>query len=109
MKVEVSFEDTGTLGGVQGMNIGTYVSQPKPDNSLHGFGRGAFMSMEGDSLTWEGIGIGHFLEGGAVRYAGAISYTSTSPKLVHLNKFVGVFEFEVDAAGNTTSKTWEWK
>src|ERR1035438_2030218 len=41
-KVEVAFEDVGNLGGVTGMNIGTYVSGPKPDGSLHGFGRGVF-------------------------------------------------------------------
>jgi hypothetical protein len=109
MKVEVSFEETGTLGGVKGMTIGTYVSQPKPDNSLHGFGRGAFLSFEGDSVMWEAIGIGQFLEGGAVRYTGALSYTTASPKLAHLNKVAGVFEYEVDAAGNSRSKAWEWK
>ena len=38
-KVEVSFEDVGTLYGTPGMNIGTYVSNPKPDGSLHGYGR----------------------------------------------------------------------
>jgi len=108
-KVEVSFEDAGTLGGATGMNIGTYVSSPKPDGSLHGFGRGVFASLEGDMVTWEAIGIGHFQEGGAVRYTGAISYTTGAPKLSHLNKVAGAFEFDTDAAGNSHSKTWEWK
>jgi hypothetical protein len=109
LKVEVSFEEMGNLAGVNGLTIGTYFSQPKPDGSLHGFGRGGFISSEGEGLTWEALGVGQFLEGGAVRYTGAISYTGTSPKLAHLNKFAGVFEFEVDAAGNSRSKTWEWK
>ena len=104
-KAEVAFEDVGNLGGVTGMNIGTYVSGPKPDGSLHGFGRGVFAALDGDTLTWEAIGVGQFLEAGAVRYTGAISYTSASPKLAHLNKVCGVFEFDVDAAGNTHSKT----
>jgi hypothetical protein len=30
-------------------------------------------------------------------------------KLAHLNTVAGVFQFEVDADGSTTSKVWEWK
>ena len=41
-KVEVSFEDMTKLLGVDGMNIGTYLSWPKPDGSLHGEGEGVF-------------------------------------------------------------------
>ncbi len=108
-KIEVSFEEMGQLAGVAGMTIGTYVSQPKPDGSLHGFGRGVFASQDGDILTWEAIGVGQLLEAGAVRYTGAISYTSMAPKLAHLNKSAGVFEFEVDSAGNSHSRAWEWK
>ena len=108
-KVEVSFEDATTLLGTPGMNIGTYTSGPKPDGSLDGVGEGVFATLEGDTVTWRGIGAGQFLEGGAVRYVGCLSYSTASSKLAHLNKIAGVFEFNVDAAGNTTSKIWEWK
>jgi hypothetical protein len=108
-KVEVSFEDAGALSGVPGMNIGTYTSSPKPDGSLGGYGEGVFASLDGDAVTWKGIGVGQFQEGGAVRYVGALSYTTASAKLAHLNKVAGVFEFLVDASGNTHSKVWEWK
>ena len=108
-KVEVSFEDVSTLLGVPGMNIGTYVSVPKPDGSLSGVGEGVFATLEGDIVTWRGIGAGQFQEGGAVRYVGCLSYSTTSAKLAHLNKIAGVFEFSVDAAGSTESKIWEWK
>jgi hypothetical protein len=108
-QVEVSFEDTGTLGGAQGMNIGTYTSSPKPDGSLGGFGEGVFASFAGDTVTWKAVGSGQLSETGAVRYVGALSYSTSSAKLGHLNKIAGVFEFTVDPAGNTTSKTWEWK
>jgi hypothetical protein len=107
-KVEVSFEDVSTLYGTPGMNIGTYVSNPKPDGSLHGYGEGVFASLEGETVTWKGIGVGRFLEGGAVRYAGTLSHSTTSAKLAKLNTVAGVFEFDVDASGNTQSKIWEW-
>ena len=108
-KVEVSFEDISTLLGTPGMNIGTYTSVPKPDGSLDGYGEGVFATLDGETLTWKGLGIGQFLEGGAVRYVGCLSYTTTSAKLARLNKAAGVFEFNVDAAGNTQSKIWEMK
>ena len=95
--------------GVDGMNIGTYTSSNKPDGSLDGLGEGAFATLDGDIVTWKGIGAGRFLAGGAVACRGCLSYSTTSTKLARLNTIAGVFEFEVDAEGNTHSKIWEWK
>src|SRR5262245_62056960 len=108
-KVEVSFEDTHKLLGVEGLNIGTYSSGNKPDGSLHGEGEGDLATFDGDIVTWNGIGVGKFGPGGAVSYRGTLSYFTTSPKLARLNTVAGVFEFEVDANGGTVSKIWEWK
>ena len=108
-KVEVSFEDLTKILGVEGMNIGTYVSSNKPDGTLDGLGEGVFATFDGDYVTWKGIGVGRFVGGGAVQYRGCLSYTTTSAKLSKLNGTAGIFEFEVDAEGNTHSKTWEWK
>ena len=108
-QIEVSFEDMTTLLGIQGMNIGTYVSGPKPDGSLYGTGQGVWATMDGDMATWTGLGIGRFGAAGSVSYRGCLSYTTTSAKLARLNGIAAVFEFEVDASGNTTSKMWEWK
>ena len=108
-KVEVSFEEDTKMMGVQGQNIGTYWASPKPDGSLYGEGEGVFLTGDGQMVTWKGIGIGRFGAGGAVSYRGCLSYSTTSQKLDKLNKIAGVFEFEVDGSGNTSSKTWEWK
>lgn len=108
-KVEVSFEDVTTILGVTGMNIGTYVSVPKPDGSLNGVGEGVFATLDGDAVTWRGVGAGQFREDGGVRYVGCLSYSTASAKLSHLNKIAGIFEFDVDVAGNTQTKIWEWK
>jgi len=107
--VEVSFEDLTKMLGVDGMNIGTYTSSPKPDGSLDGMGEGVFATFDGEFVTWKGIGVGRFVGAGAVQYRGCLSYSTTSPKLSKLNGVAGAFEFEVDAEGNTHSKIWEWK
>ncbi len=108
-KIEVSFEDMTRLMGVDGMNVGTYVSRRKPDGSLHGDGEGVWATMDGEFVTWKGVGSGRLGEGGMVSYRGALSYSTTSSKLARLNAIVGVFEFEIDGNGNTHSKIWEWR
>lgn len=107
--VEVSFEDRGNLLGLDGANIGTYTSSPRPDGTLVGEGRGLFASADGEVVTWKGIGTGRLKPGGAVSYRGALTFTATSQRLSRLNSIAGVFEFDVDEAGNTNTQIWEWK
>ena len=107
--VEVSFEGKGQVLGVDAVEIGTYTSAVRSDGTLYGDGKGVVMTAEGDSLPWKGSGVGTFGERGAVSYRGAVFYQSTSPKFSRLSAVAGVFEFNVDEAGNTHSKTWEWK
>lgn len=103
-KVEVSFEDQGKLMGLEGGNVGTYLAVPRADGTLCGEGQGVFITADGETATWKGIGTGRFTGGGAVSYRDALTYNTTSKKLAQLNTFAGVFEFEVDADGNTKSK-----
>jgi hypothetical protein len=107
--VEVSFEDKGNLLGLEGANIGTYTSSPSADGTLAGEGQGIFASADGEVITWKGIGSGRLRPGGAVSYRGALTFDASSPRLSRLNLIAGVFEFEVDEAGNTATKIWEWK
>jgi hypothetical protein len=45
-----------------------------------------------------------------LKWRGAIFFTTESTgKLSSLNNQVGVFEAQVDAEGNFSDKTWEWK
>lgn len=108
-KVEVTFEDRGKMLGVEGGNIGTYQSMPRPDGTLCGEGQEVFLTSDGETVTWKGIGTGRFTGGGAVSYRGAHTYSTMSKKFARLNAIAGVFEFEVDADGNTSTKIWEWK
>ena len=109
VKVEVTFETTGKLLGTDANEIGTYWSVSRPDGSLYGEGQAVVIGAGGITATWKGQGVGKFGEGGAVSYRGAVYYNTASPKLTRLNTVAAVFEFEVDPAGNTHSKLWEWK
>ena len=109
VRVEVSFEDSGKILGIEANNIGTYWAQTRPDGSLYGEGQGVVVMQDGEMATWKGQGVGKLLAGGAVSYRGALYYSTASLKLARLNTIAVVFEFEVDANGNTHTKSWEWK
>ena len=109
VNVEVTFEGAGKLLGMDVGEMGTYTSQVRPDGLVYGEGQGVLISSSGDIVSWKGSGIGSLGAGGAVSYRGAIYYSTTSPKLTRLNAVAGVFEYDVDAQGNTHGKVWEWK
>jgi len=108
-KVEVSFEDSGKLLGLEANTVGTYWSEVRADGSLYGEGQGVVTTKDGDMATWKGQGVGRFVGGGAVSYRGAVYYSTSSPELARLNAVAAVFEFDADANGNTHTKSWEWK
>ena len=107
LKIEASVEEVAHVLGVEGMCIITYTSQIKPDGSLDGEGEAAFATLDGDIVTWRGVGVGRFGEGGSIHYCGSLSFTTTSPRFRELNGVSGVFTWEIDAQGNTHSQMWE--
>jgi len=106
---EVTFEDAGTLLGVAVNGAGTYTSIVRPDGSIHGEGQGIVFTQDGDGLTWTGTGMGAFGPAGSVSYRGMLYYRTDSQKMARMNNMSVAFEFDVDAAGNTSAKFWEWK
>jgi hypothetical protein len=106
---EVSFEDSGQMLGVQTFGTGTYTSVVSADGSIHGEGQGIMTTQDGEAITWTGVGSGAFGPGGSISYRGMLFYRTNSQKLARLNNASGAFEYDVDAAGNTTAKVWEWK
>jgi hypothetical protein len=111
-RVETSFSDIGTLkGGITVSEIGTYWSEARSPGILYGEAQGIIMTNDGTEVaTWKGGGIGRMSGPVKVSIRGAIYWSTTSTgKLASLNNLVGVFEFEIDEAGNTFAKVWEWK
>ena len=108
-KMETSFRATGSLFGVKETVTGTYTAVVRPDGVLYGEGNGIVMGAKGEMATWIGSGVGTIEKNGSVSYRGAIYYQSSSSKWTRLNKVAAVFEYEVDAEGNTVGNVWEWK
>ena len=109
LRMEVTFEDAGHMLGTATTGGGTYTAEAREDGSLYGEGLGAMMTADGEGVSWKGSGSGKILPGGAVSYRGILHFRTPSQKLARLNNACGVFEYDVDSAGNTTSKIWEWK
>ncbi len=108
-KMETSFQMTGTLLGVGHKTTGTYCSMGRPDGTLFGEGQGIVMSNEGEMATWAGQGVGTIKKDGSVSYRGAIYYQTSATKWARLNSVAVIFEYELDAQGNTRAQMWEWK
>jgi hypothetical protein len=108
-KVETSFEASGTMLGVAEMEIGTYWSVMRPGGMLYGEGQGVLMGKGGEQASWMGSGIGTLKKDGGVSYRGAIYFETSSGPWARLNAVAAVFEFEVDAQGNSRAQLWEWK
>jgi len=108
-KMETSFQASGTLSGVGHTTTGTYSSVIRPDGSIYGEGQGIVMGKDSEMATWVGQGVGTIKKDGSVSYRGAVYYQTSSPKWLRLNTVAAIFEYEVDAQGNTRAELWEWK
>lgn len=106
---EVSFEDSGHVLGTPTKGMGSYTSTVREDGSIFGHGQGMNMTDDGEAVTWTGTGVGRFGPGGSVSYRGMLFFRTKSKKLERINNACAAFEYEVDAAGNTHAKCWEWK
>jgi hypothetical protein len=108
--METSVTASGKLRGVQVTETLTYVANTSSKGVLHGVGNGIITTEEGDIATSTGEGIGKSDASGVLKWVGAVFFeTSSEGKLGFLNNIVGVFEAQVDAQGNFTDKTMEWK
>jgi hypothetical protein len=109
LKMETSFQAAGTLLGVKHTSTGTYWSVLRPDGTLYGEGQGFGKGAKGEMATWVGQGVGTVNKNGSVSYRGSVYYQTSSAKWKRLNSIAAIFEYEVDAQGNTKSELWEWK
>jgi hypothetical protein len=108
-KMETSFQANGSLMGVKFREKGTYWTVVRADGTLYGEGQGVITTADGKMATWTGHGVGVTKKDGTASYRGAIYYQTMPPKWSRLNKVAVLFEYAVDAEGNTHSEYWEWK
>src|SRR5216110_24419 len=108
-KMETSFQANGSLLGTNVTETGTYWSVVRPDGTLYGEGQGVMITKDGKMATWTGHGVGTMKKDGSATYRGALYFQTMPPKWSRLNKVAVLFEYEVDAQGNTHSEYWEWK
>jgi hypothetical protein len=111
VKMEVSFQEAGTLFGAEATNIGTYTAFERLPGQVYGEGQGLVATTAGDSAIWNGHGVGGMAgEGLSTRFR--FSFTMQGPPegaLAPLNQVLIVGEHEVDGEGNTHTRWWEWK
>ena len=108
-EMEVSFEASGVILGVQTSDVGTYVATARSDGSLFGQGQGMIMTPDGEIATWAGQGIGRRSgSGAATSWRGALYFQTQCERLLALNGMAVVFEFDVAADGKVQAKLWEW-
>lgn len=109
-RMEVSFQGTGKLHGLETTQVASYISTLLPSGVFSGSGQGLITTKHGDVATWTATGLGKATGNGmAASWRGSIFYQTTSQRLSALNKIATIFEFEVEENGNTTGRSWEWK
>jgi hypothetical protein len=111
LKMEVSIQETGTVFGLSGTNMGTYNVYERVPGQLYGEGQGLLATDDGQSAIWNGHGIGRMAGAGmAMSFRFAVAYQAPATgKLAGLNGVLVIGEHEVDADGNTRTTAWEWK
>src|SRR5215212_11211329 len=113
-KLEVSYVANATIrGGINARDIGTSWSITNPDGTRYSEGQGILTTKTTSEMaTYTFQAIGQYGPDGKLRNHGSVffnSNTSSSGQLSFLNKMVGVFADEIDAAGNSMTRIWELK
>lgn len=110
--IETSLTASGSLKGAQIKETLTFIGRPTNTSSgiIHGIGKGVIRAGESELATVKGEGIGRIDSLGNINWRGSLFFsTSSTGKLASLNNLIGVFEAVIDAEGNFSEKTWEWK
>jgi hypothetical protein len=110
LKVEVALEGRGTMLGEDIVEFGTYWQTARPGGVLYGEGVNLWLTNDGESVRWEGFGVGHPTGPPPAGHFGVCGWAQTeSQRLARLNSVANVIEYDVDAEGNYHWTLWEWK
>ncbi len=107
--MEVTLQTEGQIEGVDENCRWTMCTLTRPDGSIYGEGRGIMTTEDGDTIHLTAISSAQSPgRGGTIPYRGAVHFHTTSAKFSRLNGLAGAFEYDIDPAGNTVAKVWEW-
>jgi hypothetical protein len=110
IKVEVSFQGSGTLLGEAITDIGTYWQTIRPEGVLYGEGHVLMMTQDGAIADWTGFGVGRPTgPAPAAHYGVCGSFQPAPGKLTRLASVANAIEYEVEQDGSYHWKLWEWK
>ena len=108
--MEGSYAGAGKLLGEEASIMATAVFALMPNGVTMIDGNGMEMTAEGESVMQKFNGIGWSTgKGMKSSNRGAAYFMTASPKLVSLNKTVGIWEWESDENGDFSVKVWAWK
>ena len=109
-KIEGSYAGSGNLFGKEASIMATAVFSLMPTGVNMIEGNGMEMTAEGESVMhkFDGIGLSTG-KGWKSSNRGAVYFMTSSPKLLSLNKTVGVWVWESDEIGDFTVMVWAWK
>ncbi len=108
-RMEISYQGTGKLLGVETVETGTYTAVARPNGTFFAETHGISIASDGGIISWTSQGIGTPDGKGFVSYRGSIFFESTSPAFSRLGTVTGITEFEVREDGPLSGKVWEWK
>jgi hypothetical protein len=108
-KVEATYVGTGKLFGVDYSSIYTGIATPHGGTLIAEFD-GTCITKDGDTVGVWAHGRGRPTgDGLKASWRGGVIWRASSPKFARLNNVPGVWELDIDEAGNFRLKVWEWK
>ena len=109
-KMELTFQTTGKILGLDFNNTGTLQSVPKSEGVLYFEGQGVVATEDGEMAPWTTQGVGKPTGPGmAATLRGTVFFQTSSQKLARLNSMCVVVSAEVDGNGSMSAELWEWE
>jgi len=111
VKMEVTFEQQGTVLGMPAFDQGTFTAYERNGGQIYAQGQGIVMTESGESAIWNGHGVGRPSgEGMGMSIRFSIAFQApVEGGLAPLNGYLVVGEFEQGADQSTKTTAWEWK
>jgi hypothetical protein len=108
-KVEQTYQGNGKLFGVDYSSVYTGLATPNGGTLIAEF-NGICTTKDGEIVGVNAHGRGRPTGSGLkTSWRGGVIWQTSAAKFDRLNKLPGVWELDIDEAGNFHLKVWEWK